>query len=151
VEDKNETLFKLEQLCALTRDTEVIPELSNFLIVEAWVVRLRFQPLGWGIFGVLLCNCHPHTAHEGKVEHEDLWERVILCEPPTEDNEFYRRLAAETWTCVLLFEGSGDSSGLNTLLVVDVQEQTAQRIGTITVRGDQFDFLPKKRQRIRLG
>lgn len=36
-------LFSLHDLSSSTSDTRLIPELSNNFILDAWVVRLRFQ------------------------------------------------------------------------------------------------------------
>jgi hypothetical protein len=68
VEDVDGKLIPVEQLCVSNHSTRLIQELSNYIVLEAWIFQLRFQHDGLDIF---VCRCHPNTTHGGSCQPED--------------------------------------------------------------------------------
>jgi Heterokaryon incompatibility protein (HET) len=155
VEKGNGQRVTLGELCRSTAQTKSIIELSRYLIVEAWVVQLWFQPGFFGGARLTICHCHPQTTHKGALKWEDRGDEVILCEQPTEKGEFYDRLITQLWSCVLIFCGSDEHGGLHNLMVIDRLGGLTHRIGAITLRsgkgGEFWESLPKTRQSVRLA
>lgn len=105
-EDNDGKLIHLRDLELVTSGTRMLPELSNNLVIEAWVVKFRFQATGFEGLAVTACECHRQATHPGFVKSQ--WAEVIFFNQPSERNSFYRRMISNTWDCVLLFEGECD-------------------------------------------
>jgi len=55
----------LEQLQDSGSEDKLMPEISRYLVIEAWVVRLQFRETSKELVGLTICRCHPQSKHEG--------------------------------------------------------------------------------------
>jgi hypothetical protein len=153
--DEDGQSFDFTELSGRDSNEKILPELSNHIDIEAWIVQFRFQPGGWNSSRVCICKCHPNSTHSGALEVNQPWGDVILLKSLVDEgDEFHRKLLTKAWTSVLLFQSQGSFSGnYRLLLIVEEYGDIARRIGAITIEDDQGRFcrLPKERKRIRLG
>jgi hypothetical protein len=155
---ENGKRITLEELRDPASQYKLIPELSQYLVIEAWVVHLQFRERSEECVGLIICRCHPQTRHEGPRDVCDLWAHLIPCQPLWKGSELYERLNTQLSTCILLFESDSYESRtsktkLYNLLVIDWHGEIAQRIGAITISDPtgKFDDLKKERRTILLG
>ena len=143
VEDADHKLHSLKDLYRSTLSTRMIPELSNYLAIEAWVVRFRFKPALYGKLEAL-------STHDRPLPAKKYYWHAVMCQEMTQ--EMYHRLCTEVWDCILLFKAVGSNEDLYNLMIVEWVGNVAQRIGAITVPDSDgtFRYQLKKRQRVRM-
>jgi Heterokaryon incompatibility protein (HET) len=152
VEDTQRKLIPVEKLPRLKGGTHLIQELSNYIVIEACVLQLRFQSHGERI---CLCRCHPDAAHQDILPDFLISGTLCTDELPRSNAALRQRLVTQAWDCVLLFDGKDFKRllrPLHNLLIIESFDDTARRVGTITIRESHgaFKLLPQKKQRIRL-
>jgi len=152
VEDLDGNLIPVKNLPGLDPDARIIEELSNYLVLDTWVFRFRFQRhLGTEL--ILLCKCHSDTLHQGLFLPNTILGAASSDKKSSRNNPLYQRLTTELWDCILLYDSKDGRDLLHHLLIIEWNGTTAQRIGTITVTAphESFHNLPKRGQRVRLG
>jgi hypothetical protein len=66
VENTDQKSYSLKDLYQSTLGTKMIPELSNYLIIEAWVVQFHFKPGSRGYLDVC-------SIHDGLLPARERW------------------------------------------------------------------------------
>ena len=136
VEDNQGRVISRKDLVPSGSHMMVMREVSPNLGLEAWVLRLRFQPRGDDI---RVCSCHPDSTHEGKWLVHSSMGRVYSAEASPRGSKLFQRLTTELWDCVILFENTRVHSILRNLLIIEYIGDsirgvpTAQRVGTVTL------------------
>lgn len=154
--DEHGKRITLAQLCASDFAQKLVPEISNSIEIECWVVTLRFQPEPRDYSGFEICSYNLDSTFTGASENWKLGD-VTFCEKPlTEHDELYTKVISQSWSCALLFKSLGCGpifEDLHNFLILEWHGEVAQRVGSITIRGNskKLSLLPRKRQRIMLG
>jgi hypothetical protein len=154
--DKHGKRFTLARLCALEFAQRLVPEISNYIEIESWVLQFRFEPSSWSDSEFNICSCDPDSTHTGG-SITLMLEGATFCEKPlTKNDELYTKIVSQSWSCVFLYKSLGCSpifQDLHNFLILEWHGEVAQRVGSINVRGGSeiLGRLPRKRQRIMLG
>lgn len=88
IENMDGKLIPVAHLSASNLGPKLIPELSNYIVLEAWVFQLRFQHDNWDIF---VCRCHPNTTHDAPCQYEDRIGTVYSDAPSSIANQLYKK------------------------------------------------------------
>ncbi|KAK1752034.1 heterokaryon incompatibility protein-domain-containing protein, partial [Echria macrotheca] len=165
VEDTNGRLLDLRTLIISNTagggGTRMIPELSPYLVVDASVLRFRFQPRHSDRPDLpprlCVCTCHFDSVHPGGVtDGQCVWSHRVAFEGAVHGSAMYSRAVTETWDCVRLFV---EDIYISFYLIIDWVGDVAYRVGYLSLLREEMlshdmDVLSKvesTRRRIRLG